>query len=163
MASPGSGPTPQGQAPGPDRVSGTVLGFDFGEKRVGIAVGETVTGIASPLAAIEEAATEPRFAAIGKLVDEWKPAAFVVGRPQHADGSEHAVAKLAEKFARRLETRYRVPVLFVDETLSSATAESQLRATRTRAGRRSDVDVMAATIILQSFLDSLQLARSTPP
>ena len=142
--------------------AGTVLGFDFGEKRIGIAVGETATGIASPLTAIEEEANERRFAAIGKLVDEWKPAAFVVGIPRHADGSEHAVAKLAEKFARRLEARYGVPVTFVDETLSSAIAESELRAARTRSGRKSDVDVMAATIILQSFLDSLP-ARGPRP
>ena len=161
MASPGSGPTPQGHAPGPGSVSGTVFGFDFGEKRVGVAVGETATGIASPLTAIEEIATEPRFEAIGKLVAEWKPAAFVVGVPRHADGSEHAIAKLAEKFARRLQARYGVPVVFVDETLSSATAEAQLRGTRTRAKKKSDVDMMAATIILQSFLDSLHVPGST--
>ncbi|HUP29810.1 MAG TPA: Holliday junction resolvase RuvX [Usitatibacter sp.] len=141
-------------------VSGTVFGFDFGEKRVGIAVGETATGIASPLAAIEEIATAPRFEAIGKLVEEWKPAAFVVGVPRHADGSEHAIAKLAEKFARRLESRYGVPVVFVDETLSSATAESDLRGTRTRAGKKTDIDMMAATIILQSFLDTLRVEGS---
>jgi putative Holliday junction resolvase len=159
-AAPGHGPAPQGHAPGAGAVSGTVFGFDFGEKRVGVAVGETATGIASPLAAIEEIATERRFAAIGKLVDEWKPALFVVGRPRHADDSEHAVAKLAEKFARRLATRYGVPVAFVDETLSSAIAESQLRESRTRPGRKADVDVMAATIILQSFLDTLAAERA---
>ena len=140
-----------------------MLGFDFGEKRIGIAVGETSTGIASPLVAIEEEANERRFAAIGRIVDEWKPAAFVVGIPRHADGSEHAVAKLAEKFARRLQARYGVPVSFVDETLSSATAQAQLRASRTRATRKSDVDVMAATIILQSFLDSLPARGSAGP
>ena len=163
MPSPGSGRAPQGPAPGAPRVSGTVFGFDFGEKRVGVAVGETATGIASPLAAIEESATERRFAAIGKLVAEWKPTAFVVGRPRHADDSEHAVALLAEKFARRLETRYGVPVVFVDETLSSAAAESQLRESRTRAVKKSDVDMMAATIILQSFLDAMNVAGSPGP
>jgi putative Holliday junction resolvase len=154
MPAPASGPQPPVHAAGTAGVSGTLLGFDFGEKRVGVAVGETVTGIASPLTVVEEIATEPRFEAIARLVAEWKPAAFVVGRPKHADGSEHAVAKLAEKFARRLEARHRLPVFFVDETLSSATAESALRATRTRASRRSDVDVLAAAIILQSFLDA---------
>jgi putative Holliday junction resolvase len=161
MPSPEAGPAHEGHAPGAGGVSGTVFGFDFGEKRVGVAVGETATGIASPLAAIEEIATERRFEAIGKLVAEWKPAAFVVGKPHHADGSEHAIARLAEKFARRLQARYGVPVVFVDETLSSATAESQLRGTRTRAGRKSDLDMMAATIILQSFLDSLHVPGST--
>ncbi|MGZ5032034.1 MAG: Holliday junction resolvase RuvX [Usitatibacter sp.] len=154
MASPGSGPTPQGRSPGPQAVSGTILGFDFGEKRVGVAVGETITRIASPLGAIEEAATNARFRAIGKFVEAWAPVALVVGRPRHSDGSEHVVAKLAEKFARRLATRYRLPVVFVDETLTSATAQAQLRDTRTRPGKKSDIDALAAAIILQSYLDS---------
>lgn len=136
-------------------VSGTLIGFDFGERRIGVAVGETSTRIANPLGAIDEAANEPRFRAIGRIVDEWQPAGFVVGRPCHSDDSEHAIAKLAEKFARRLEARYHLPVEFVDETLTSAIAESQLRETRTRPGRKSDVDALAAAIILQSFLDSL--------
>ncbi|MDQ3027145.1 MAG: Holliday junction resolvase RuvX [Pseudomonadota bacterium] len=136
-------------------VSGTLIGFDFGERRIGVAVGETSTRIANPLGAIDEAANEPRFRAIGRIVDEWQPAGFVVGRPRHSDDSEHAIAKLAEKFARRLEARYHLPVEFVDETLTSAIAESQLRETRTRPGRKSDVDALAAAIILQSFLDSL--------
>jgi len=135
-------------------VSGTLIGFDFGERRIGVAVGETSTGIANPLGAIDQAATEARFREIGKLVDEWHPAAFVVGRPRHSDDSEHAIARLAEKFARRLATRYKVPVAFVDETLTSATAEAQLRGMRTRAARKSDVDALAAAIILQSYLDS---------
>ena len=134
--------------------SGTVLGFDFGTKRVGVAVGETSTAIASPLQVIEGEANEPRFASIARLVDEWKPVAFIIGRPRHADGSEHEVARLAEKCARRRRERHRLPVVFVDETLSSAVAEAQLRATRTRARRSGDLDVMAATLILQSYLDT---------
>ena len=122
--------------------SGTLIGFDFGERRIGVAVGETSTRIANPLGAIEESANEARFAAIGRIVDEWKPVALVVGLPRHADDSEHAVAKLAEKFARRLEAKYHLPVSFVDETLTSALAESQLRETRTRKGRKSDVDAL---------------------
>ncbi len=136
-------------------VSGTLIGFDFGERRIGVAVGETSTRIANPLGAIEESANEPRFRAIGRIVDEWRPSGFVVGRPRHADDSEHVIAKLAEKFARRLQARYHLPVEFIDETFTSAVAESQLRETRTRRGRKSDVDALAAAIILQSFLDSL--------
>jgi putative Holliday junction resolvase len=131
----------------------TVLGFDFGEKRIGVAVGETATGIANPLGAIAGEANDARFGAIAKLVDEWKPGAFVVGRPKHADGSGHAVAKLAEKFARRLTARHGLPVVFVDETLTSADAEASLRETRTRPARAGDVDALAATLILQSYLD----------
>jgi putative Holliday junction resolvase len=136
-------------------MEGTLIGFDFGSRRIGVAVGETSTRIASPLAAIEGEANEVRFEAIGRIVDEWHPAGFVVGLPRHSDGSEHAVAKLAEKFARRLEARYGVPVAFVDETLTSAEAESTLRATRTRAGKKSDIDALAAALILQSYLDEL--------
>lgn len=141
-------------------IEGTLIGFDFGERRIGVAVGETSTRIASPLGAIDERATEPRFRAIEKIVQEWRPAGFVVGRPRHGDGSEHEVAKLAEKFGRRLEARYALPVAYVDETLSSATAESELAATRTRARRVSDVDAMAAAIILQSFLDEMPAANA---
>lgn len=134
-------------------VSGTVLGFDYGAKRVGVAVGETATGIANPLGAIEIEANDARFQAIDRYVDEWKPVAFVVGQPKHGDGSAHEVARLAAKFARRLAGRYKRDVMLVDETLTSATAQAELRGTRTRAGKKSDVDALAAAIILQSFLD----------
>ena len=137
-------------------VSGTLIGFDFGAKRIGLAVGETSTRIANPLGAIEAEANEKRLAEVDRIVAEWHPVAFVVGQPHHSDGSEHAVAKLALKFARRLAARYKVPVVMVDETLTSATAEAELRGTRTRAPRKSDVDALAATIILQSYLDQLQ-------
>jgi putative Holliday junction resolvase len=137
-------------------MEGTLIGFDFGSRRIGVAVGETSTRIASPLGAIEGEANEARFEAIGRIVQEWKPVGFVVGRPpHHPDGTEHAVARLAEKFGRRLEARYNVPVRYVDETLTSAEAESSLRQTRTRPGSKSDVDALAATLILQSFLDEL--------
>jgi putative Holliday junction resolvase len=136
-------------------VSGTLIGFDFGERRIGVAVGETSTRIANPLGAIEQSANDARFREIGRLVDEWRPAGFVVGRPRHADDSEHAVGKLAEKFARRLQARYQLPIAFVDETLTSATAEADLRGLRTRAARKADIDALAAAMILQSYLDSL--------
>ncbi len=145
---------PAGNRPQPSPVSGTLLGFDFGARRIGVAVGETSTRIASPLGAIVGPANGLRLRAIDALVHEWKPAAFVVGRPRHADGAEHAVAKLAEKFARRLAARYCLQVRFVDETLTSAVAESQLRGSRTRARREGDVDALAAALILQSFLDA---------
>ena len=153
MPTPGPRSESRAAPPAPEALRGTVLGFDFGEKRIGVAVGETATGIASPVGTIAAPGNDARFEAIAKLVREWKPAGFVVGRPRHEDGSEHAVAKLAEKFARRLAARYALPVRFVDETLSSAEAESRLRGTRTRATRPGDVDAMAAAVILQSYLD----------
>ena len=135
-------------------MEGTLIGFDFGTRRIGVAIGETSTRIASPLGAIEAEANDARFREISRLVDEWQPAAFVVGRPKHADGSEHEVARLAEKFGRRLAREYALPVVFVDETLTSVAAEQSLRESRTRARRSGDVDAMAATLLLQSYLDA---------
>ena len=135
-------------------LAGTVLAFDFGTKRIGVAVGTTEVAIANPLGAIEAEANAQRFASIDAFVAEWQPVAIVVGRPRHADGSAHETARLAERFARRLRERFRLPIVFVDETLSSAEAESRLREARTRASRKADVDAMAAAVILQSFLDS---------
>ena len=134
-------------------LRGTLIGFDFGERRIGVAVGETAVGIASPVGHIDEPANDARFAAIGRLVEEWQPAGFVVGLPRHEDGSPHAIAQLAEKFARRLEARFHLPVVFMDETLTSATAESHLREARTRARQAGDVDAIAASLILQGYLD----------
>jgi putative Holliday junction resolvase len=143
-------PSPAGVS-GLPPLSGTLLGFDFGEKRIGVAVGETQTRLAHPLSTIAEEATEARLAAIARLVAEWQPRGFVVGLPRHADGGEHAVARLAGKFARRLEARFGLPVAFVDETLTSAEAESQLRESGGRA--KGGLDAHAAALILQSYLD----------
>ena len=132
-------------------LAGTLLGFDFGEKRVGVAVGETQTGLAHPIATVAEAATEARLAAIARLVAEWQPAGFVVGLPRHADGGPHAVAHLARKFARRLEARFRLPVAFVDETLTSAEAQARLRGAGVRP--KGGLDAHAAAVILQGYLD----------
>ncbi len=157
MAEPGIRPPPKGRDPGPAPVSGTVLGFDFGERRVGVAVGETSTRLANPLFAIDAAANAVRFERIARLVAEWRPVAFVVGLPPPlADGREHPVARLAKRFARRLEARHHLPVFFFDETLSSAGAQWQLREAVPSASRRSagDLDALAAALILQGFLDS---------
>jgi putative Holliday junction resolvase len=136
-------------------LSGTLLGFDFGEKRLGVAVGETATRLAHPIAAIAAEANEIRFAAIERLVAEWRPAGFVVGLPHHADGGEHEVARLAAKFARRLTARFGLPVVFVDETLTSVEAEARMREAGGRVNRNGDVDAHAAAVILQSFLDDM--------
>jgi putative Holliday junction resolvase len=136
-------------------LSGTLLGFDFGEKRLGVAVGETETRLAHPVATIAEEATGARFAAIERLVAEWRPAGFVVGLPRHADGAEHEVARLAGKFARRLGARFGLPVAFVDETLTSVEAEARLREAGGRAKGKGAIDAQAATLILQSYLDDM--------
>ena len=142
-------------------LSGTLLGFDFGEKRLGVAVGETATRMAHPLGAIAEEANEPRFVAIQRLVAEWQPAGFVVGLARHADGGEHPVARLAGKFARRLGARFGIPVAFVDETLTSMEAESRIREAGGRPKSKGDVDAHAATVILQSYLDNMNHTTDT--
>ena len=134
---------------------GTLIGFDFGERRIGVAVLEPALGLARPLMVIDAEANEARFAAIDRLDAEWQPAAYVVGQPKHADGSVHQVARLAAKFGRRLAARYKKPVMLVDETLSSAEAQSRIREDR----RGEAVDAVAAEIILQSYFDHPAHAR----
>lgn len=141
---------------------GTVLGFDFGLARIGVAVGEIETRQASALATISEEANDRRFAAIGRLVDEWRPVALVVGVPRHLDGQAHAMTARCQRFAHQLHGRYALPVRQIDERLSSAAADSALRA----AGRTSwrerkpDLDAVAAQMLLQDFLDGLGHAYS---
>ena len=135
--------------------TGTLIGFDFGERRIGVAVGETGTGIANPLGAIDAAANDARFREIGKLVDEWRPAGFVVGRPRHQDDSEHALMTISDM--SEVEA-----VMMVDETLTSATAEASLRGTRAGTKRKGDVDAVAAAIILQSYLDDPDAGEHAP-
>ena len=91
------------------------MAFDFGEARVGAAVGDTSVGIAHPLATIEAADKKSRYAAIAALIQEWRPALLVVGLPAHLDGTEHEISRLARKFARELNGRFSLPVELVDE------------------------------------------------
>ena len=105
---------------------GTLLGFDFGERRIGVAVGDNLVGIAHPLQTIDAESNDIRFAAIAQLITEWKPVGLVVGLPSHLDGTEHELTHLARKFARRLEGRFNLPVTLVDERLSSAESIQKL-------------------------------------
>lgn len=134
--------------------SGTVLAFDFGEKRIGVAVGETQLGIAHPLHAIDEEANAPRFARIGALIEEWKPALLVVGLPLSLDGGEHQVTALARGFARRLEGRFGLPVKLVDERLTSVEAQRTAREAGLDArAARPHVDALAAQLILEAYFE----------
>ncbi len=136
-------------------AAGTVMAFDFGEKRIGVAVGETLLGIAHPLATIAEEANDARFRAIETLIDEWRPALLVVGLPAHLDGNEHALSRLSRKFAQRLHGRFSLPVILVDERLSSAEASRSLKQAGLSGRRQKPVlDQVAAQTILQSYFDS---------
>jgi putative Holliday junction resolvase len=133
-----------------------VLAFDFGEKRVGVAVGDIALRIAHPLTTIAAEDNATRFSEIGALVQEWQPARLVVGLPSHADGTEHELSRLARRFGQRLEGRYGIEVIFVDERLTSRAAETRLRESGARdiAGA---LDAAAAQEILQSYFDQKPL------
>ena len=115
-----------------------MLGFDFGARRIGVAIGNTVTGEARPLAVLP-AEGEARWTRIAELIEEWQPAELAVGIPRHPDGTAHELTARCEKFARQLEGRFRLPVARVDERYSSAVVED---------GR----DDLAAAVLLQQHL-----------
>ncbi len=130
----------------------TYLAFDYGEKRIGTAVGDTITGTARPLATL----TGGLDAAIA-LIGEWRPAALVVGLPLMEDGSDQRITTLTRSFARALETRSRLPVHFSDERYSSRAADDVLREARasglmTRRVKKGDRDGVAAKILLEQWL-----------
>ena len=140
--------------PRPYPAVGAVLGFDFGLKRIGVALGELAVGLAHPLATVTEEGSAQRFAAIEVLVREWRPVLLVVGLPLHLDGGEHEMSRQCRRFARRLEGRFGIPTLLVDERLSSAAASEFLRDAGLRGRKQKAVlDQVAAQQILQSFFD----------
>ena len=135
--------------------TGTVLAFDFGTRRIGVAVGDFETRLAHPLASVTQAETRARFAAIERLIAEWRPALLVVGLPSHADGAEHPVGRLARRFAQRLEGRFGIPAELVDERLTSHEAEGLLRASGARGARlKAGLDAVAAQRILETYFAS---------
>jgi putative holliday junction resolvase len=141
----------------PHPRTGTVLAFDFGTKRIGVAVGDFETRIAHPLASIAGADNRARFTAIERLIAEWRPTRLVVGLPAHADGAEHSVGKLARRFAQRLHGRFSVEVELVDERLTSHEAESMLRASGARGARlKAGLDAVAAQRILESYFENIR-------
>ena len=142
--------------------SGTALGFDFGLKRIGVASGEHLLGIAHPLTTLNAESNEDRFNQIAKIIDEWKPSTLVVGLPLTLDGEEHEVTLLCKKFARRLDGRFGLPVVMVDERLSSAEASQSLKEMGI-AGRKQKpmLDQIAAQVILQSYFDTISHEMST--
>jgi putative Holliday junction resolvase len=141
----------------------TVLAFDFGEKRIGVAVGDSALRIAHPLTTIHAEDNATRFAEIGKLIDEWRPLRLIVGLPMHADGTEHEVSRLARRFAHRLEGRFGRPVELVDERLTSVAAESRLRESGARRGEiQASLDAAAAREILDSYFAAAQRSSLEP-
>lgn len=137
-------------------ITGTVLAFDFGEKRIGVAVGETMLKVAHPLLTIDSEANEARFKQIAAIIQEWHPGLLIVGLPMHMDGEEHMLTQLSKKFAQRLEGRFNLPVMMIDERLSSAEAAQNLTEVGIKGReQKTMLDAVAAQTILQSYFDGL--------
>ena len=146
--------TPESAPQARNLRSGTVLAFDFGERRIGVAVGELQLGVAHPLDTIDAEANDVRFARIEALVNEWRPALLVVGLPLALDGSEHGLTALARRFAHRLQGRYGIETRLVDERLTSVEAEQQARDMGLDVRKaRSRIDRLAAKLILESYFN----------
>lgn len=142
---------PQGM-PDQARESETLMAFDFGEKRIGVAIGNRITGGARPLAVIEEPRKEMKFARIEALIREWEPNRLVVGLPVYPDGQAHPFASRCQRFANQLAGRFGLPVILEDERYTSALApESKM------------IDAQAAAILLQGVLDTLSAHGTVSP
>ncbi len=142
---------------------GTVLAFDFGEKRIGVATGETLLGSAHPLTVIRAESNDDRMAAIGRLITEWQPEQLVVGLPTHADGTPHEMTRLAHKFGERLNRRFKLPVFFADERMTSLDAEARLRESGHNSRSAKPVlDAVAAQLILQTWFESVHVQPDFP-
>lgn len=138
------------------------LGFDFGEKRIGLALGDDLTGSARPLPALAPG----NWAELDRVLANWQPAALIVGLPLDEDGREQRITAAARRFAAQLGQRSRLPVHLVDERYSSREADSHLREARAsgrmpRRVRKTDRDAHAARVVLEQWLAE-QCFKSAP-
>ena len=136
----------------------TVLGFDYGTAKIGVAVGNTVATSACALTIIRYRSKDQLFAQVGDLIEHWSPDLLVVGRPLSESGTAIPVTTHAVRFANRLHGRYRLPVHLVDERFSSLAAQSDLR--ENAGGKQNaDDDAVAAAIILRQYLDEYTASK----
>lgn len=148
--------------PSESGTGASVLGIDYGERRIGVAIGNTLTGTGTPLQTLAARNGIPEWHRLDTLIERWRPGMLVVGLPHTDDGSEHPLAVRIRAFSDHLRMRYGLPVQHVDEQFSSATAQSHLTSER-RAGRRGriskgDIDALAAAVLLEHWLSQ----RSCP-
>ena len=123
----------------------TLLCFDCGIKRIGTAVGQTITSTATALEIIKTTNNKPDWNSITRLIDEWGPDLLIVGKPYQLDGSRQEMTDIAERFSRQLEGRYQIKVEMIEEQLSSYEARRELKSTY-------DLDAVAARLILETWL-----------
>jgi len=129
--------------------SGTLIGFDFGPRKIGVAIGQSITATASPLTTLRSRNDRPDWPRIEALIREWRPEAAVVGLPFNMDDSETLIAPLVRRFARQLQGRFGLPVHLVDERLTTREARQVLGP---KASARERVDAMAAKLLLETWL-----------
>ncbi|HUW26811.1 MAG TPA: Holliday junction resolvase RuvX [Gallionella sp.] len=135
-------------------LDGTLLAFDFGTRRIGIAVGNTLLRQANPLTVINDEKNEKRFTEITALLAEWQPAALVVGLPSNDDGSPHELTALCRRFANRLKGRFNLPIILVDERYTSLAASARLNEQGIHGRKQKTlIDQYAAQQILQAYFD----------
>ena len=141
----------------------TVMAFDFGIKRVGVAIGESRLGTGRPLMTIKQEANDARFAAIAQLITQWQPQRLVVGRPLNDDGSAHELTARCERFAKQLSGRFRLPVSLADERYSSLAADDALRVRGQSdwRARKESLDAEAARIILDGWFAQAKVSVPT--
>ena len=140
----------------------TLLGFDFGKKRIGIAIAQEVTGTARPLVTVTAVKHKPDWDSISKIIAEWQPDLLVVGLPIHMDGTEQEMTQAARRFSNQLNGRYQIPIALMDERLSSDEAESILsEQTYSKSPSvfrgsmfpdKAQIDMISAQLILQSWM-----------
>lgn len=130
----------------------TLLGFDFGPRKIGIAVGQTITRSATPLTTLRSRDAQPDWARIQGLIRDWQPSALVVGLPFNMDDTEASGSEQARRFAEQLQARFALPVYLVDERLTSREARRQLAERERRPPTREAVDALAAALILETWL-----------
>ena len=134
----------------------SVLGFDFGKKFIGIAIGQELTGSASPLGSVKANDGIPNWDNIEKYLKEWLPDYLVVGLPLNMDGTEQPLTKAAKKFGNRLHGRFGLPVEFQDERLTTADAKERLFAQGGYKNLTKDnVDALSASLIIESYFEHL--------
>ncbi|WP_147652482.1 Holliday junction resolvase RuvX [Vulcaniibacterium gelatinicum] len=148
------------------KLDGTVLGFDVGARRIGVAVGSAYGHGARALAVVDVHAHGPDWLAIDKLREEWRPDGLVVGDPMTLDGGDQPIRRRAHAFARELRRRYGLPVVLVDERTTSIEAAQRFAADRAEGRRRrrdaAVLDAMAAAVIVERWLAAPQDAHPLP-
>jgi putative Holliday junction resolvase len=132
----------------------TFLGFDFGMKNIGVAVGQDLTHTANPLTVIKAREGIPNWGQIQALIDQWQPQQLIVGLPFSMDGTEQEMTQAARRFGNRLKGRFHLPVEWQDERLSTFETLDQLGIqSKMQSNNREDVDRISAQLILQSWLN----------